>query len=213
MIDDITLNTASICNLALSHLGMKAITDIDTDVALKNPSAVSLNKHWGPCRNDVFREFKWPFATVIEPMELMTSVDTDDYPEWQSFYTYPAAACTVWYVYDSSTVSKKHERMFEIVYNPDLKEKVICCNCDTTNAAYCEYTYNVTDPTSWDTKFVMAFSYRLASAICMELVGDEKRALSLMNIYNAILHEAKRIAHSEKKRKPDQSNPIVDARG
>ena len=193
---------------------MKPITDLTTDAAANNPSALAINKHWGPCRNDLFREFQWSFANVIEPMEMVLTVtQDDDYPEWASFYTYTENAATIWHVFDESTVKTKSENQFEVVYNPTLNERLICCDLSTYNAAWCEYTYNVTDTLLWDTKFIMAFSYRLASAICMELTGDAEKALKLTQLYNAILHEAKRIDSREKKSKPTQSNPIVDARG
>ena len=212
-ITDLTMNVASVCNLALSHLGMKPITDLDTDVALNNPSALALNRHWGPCRNDVFREFKWPFATCQDTILHRTDIASTVYPEWDFFTTYPSSAVTVWNVYDATNADKKHEQLFEVVYNPTLGERVLLCDLDTVNTAYCEYTYNVTDTLLWDTKFIMAFSYRLSASICMELTGDDKKALTLMEIYNNYIHEAKRLAHHEKKRKPGQSNPIVDSRG
>jgi len=212
--DDITLNSTSVANLSLSHLGMKALpSDIDTGVTNNNPSAIALDKQWGPSRNDVFREFKWPFANVQALILPRTDVDEDDYPEWLFFTTYPAAAAVIWTVFDEVTVKTKEENMFEVIYNPTLDEKIVCCSLDTQNSAYCEYTYNVTDPTKWDTKFIMAFSFRLAAAICVELTGDGAKAIELAGTYSRYIAEAKRIAHYEKKRKPTQKNDIAEARG
>lgn len=191
----------------------KLETDLDTDLANNNPSAIAIDKQWGPCRNEVLSDFKYSFCNVIEKMTINPNVTADDYPEWTSFYTYPASACKVWYVFDQANVAKKQEQQFEVVYNPTLAEKIICCNCDTYNSAYVEYSYNVTDPSQWEPKFVMAFSFRLASAICVELTGDEAKAKDMMNVYLAYIHDAKRIANNEKKSKPTQGNPTVDARG
>jgi len=211
---DLTLNTTSIANLALSHLGMKPITDLDTDAAAYNPAAIAINLHWGPVRNDLFSEYQWSFANVVEPMQVQAGVSISDYPEWQYFYVYTANAATVWNVFDPGSVEEKEENQFEVVYNPDLAVRIICCNVTNASvAAYCEYTYNVTDPTLWSPKFVMAFSYRLASSICVDLTGDEKKALTLMQLSSAYIHDSKRIGSSEKKNKPHQSNPIVASRG
>lgn len=213
-IDDITLNTTSICDLSLSHLGMKGLTtSLSADVAANNPSAIAINKHWGPARNDVFSEFKWPFANVIQPMQMQVDVSEDDYPEWESFFVYTLNAATIWNIFDESTVEEKEDNLFEVVYNIGLAVRVLCCNLSTLNNAYCEYTHNVIDTTLWSPKFVMAFSYRLAAAICVALTGDAEKALKLMTIYNAYIHEAKRIASSEKKKKPGQTNSIVNSRG
>ncbi|MFA5217137.1 hypothetical protein [Sulfuricurvum sp.] len=199
--------------MSLSHIGMKPITDLTVDVANNNPSALAIAKQWGPCRNEVLSDFKYSFCNVIEKMTINPGVDVNDYPEWASFYTYPAAACKVWYIFDSYNVAKKQENQFEVVFNPTLAEKIICCNLDDEDVAYCEYSYNVTDPEQWEPKFMMAFSFRLAAAICFELTGDSTKSKELMQIYISYIHEAKRIAHYEKKSKPEQSNPTVDARG
>lgn len=192
---------------------MKPIDDLDTDVANNHPSALAIAKQWGPSRNEVLSDFKYSFCNVIEAMTINPNVTVDDYPEWTSFYTYPSAACKLWYVFDALSVKKKEENQFEVVYNPTLGEKIICCNCDTYNTAYVEYSYNVTDPTQWEPKFVMAFSYRLAAAICVELTGDENKAKALKDMYLLYITEAKRVAQNEKKSKPYQGNPVVDARG
>ena len=81
------------------------------------------------------------------------------------------------------------------------------------NVAYCEYTTNLTDTTFWDTKFVMAFSYRLAAAIAKTLTGDGSISKDLMLISNGYIAEAKRIAAHEKKKKPTQSQSTKNARG
>ena len=213
-IDDLTLNVTTICNLALSHLGQKRLASgLATDLENNNPSAIAIDTHWTASRNDVFSEFKWPFATVIEPMQVQVDVNDTMYPEWLYFYVYTENAATVWNVFDPSTVEQKEEQEFEVVYRPALNKKVICCNITNTSSAFNEYTYNVTDTLLWSPKFIMAFSYRLAAAIAVTLTGSKEKALELMTIYNAFIHEAKRIAHVQKKKKPAQTAGIVNARG
>ena len=212
-IDDITLSVEAICTMALSHIGMKGFTDYDAEVAANNPSALAIGKHWASCRNEVLGDSKFPFSTVIGTLDYMTLVDSDDYPEWESFWTYPSSVLKVWNVFDESTVKTKDESQFEIVYNPTLDEKVICCNLDTNNTAYAEESYSITDPLSWDTRFVMAFSYRLAAAICKELTGSDEMSIKMLQIYGNYISETKRQASIEKKSKPTQSNPTVEARG
>jgi hypothetical protein len=219
-ITDLTLNTASVCNMALSFLGMKSISSLDADTTLNNPAAIAINKHWGPCRNDVFREFKWPFADAIIPLVPNDSVDLNDYPEWTSFYDYTSNAATLWAVFDASTVLKKESNLFEVVYDHTLDQKIICCDLSSTGGSstivtstvFGEYTYNVTDCEKWDVKFIKAFAINLASNICVELTGDVQKALELAKMYANSIQESKRIAHYEKKRKPNQTNSIVNSR-
>lgn len=214
MINDITLNTTAVCDLALSHIGMKPlVTDLATDVSNNNPSALAIEKQWNPCRNEVLGDAKYSSSTVISKMVLNTSVTSDDYPEWESFWTYPSSVLAVWAVFDESNPDTKYRNQFEIVFNPTLQEKIICSNNDTLNTAYVETAYNVTDPSLWDPRLTMAFSYRLAAAIVKELTGDDDLAITMMQIYMAYVSETKRLAYRERKSKPTQSNPLVDSRG
>jgi hypothetical protein len=213
-INDITLNVTAVCDLALSHIGMKPLeTDLATDVSNNNPSALAIEKQWAPCRNEVLGDAKYSCSTVMQVLESNTSVDSDDYPEWESFWTYPSSALAIWSVFDAATPDKKGENAFEVVYNPILDEKIICCNLSSEDTAYAEIAYNITDPSKWDPRLVMSFSYRLAAAICKELTGDDDAAIKMGEIYKNYVSETKRLAHRERKAKPTQSNPIVNARG
>lgn len=87
--------------------------------------------------------------------------------------------------------------------------KVILTNLEE---AYAEYTYLVTDTTLWDSKFVMALSYRMAASMAHILLGDATKGEKLMGVYNLVLQEAKRISFSEKRKKPIQTSGYQNSR-
>jgi len=200
------MTQVEICNLALAHIGQNPITSI-TDVT---PEAKACNRFWEPLRDDAFREFMWSFNSVSFTLTPSTDVDEDSIPGWTYFYDYPTySIATIWYVYDESTATTKHENNFEVKYDLTTASSVICCDLDD---AYVDASYIMEDPESWDHKFAKAFSYKLASSIAKILTGDEDLGLKLLNIYNAIIWDAKRVASHEKNKKPTQTNRYLESR-
>jgi len=131
-------------------------------------------------------------------------------------YDYPTEnIATVWSVFNEGTYDDKDGQDFEVFYNTshvtlNSATRIICSDCDD---AYYEGTYIVTDPTIWDMKFYLSVSYKLAAAMAGVLTGDTEKGLKLMQVYNAILGEAKRIGASEQKKKPPRKSSYQSARG
>jgi len=190
-----------ICNLALNHLGMKAIQNL-TGVS---PSQVACNAFYDTCKEDVFSEYRWPFANYEQLLSLLEN----EVLGWIYVYAYPAKAAQVWAVYNEATVVNKDEQEFEVKYIQSLNEKVLCSN---TDIAYAEYTYIIDDATLFNPKFVMALSYRLASAMAHQLTGDEDLGIKLMQIYGAFISDTKRLANDEKVKKPPQNSSYQNSR-
>ena len=108
-----------VVNMALSHIGMKPITDL----AGTDPSAVIVDTYWDLCLNDVFSEHRWPFANVKAALSEITSEDDDI--EWDYYYTYPTSAARVWIVYNESTILENEHQEFEVLYLTGSTRKVI----------------------------------------------------------------------------------------
>lgn len=215
----------SVANKALRHLSMDSIASLDEDT----PNSRAVVEYFTIARDEALEAHRWSFATVVEELVENENVDTDDYPDWLFFYDYPANALAVWNVFNGRTNSvltdsfpgwgtasqllpagSKEEQDFEVRYNPTDAEQVICSNL---SEAFVEYTYKVTDTTQWSRKFIMAFSYKLAAMMAHSLTGDAKMGLTLTATFNALISEAKRLDHSQKKKKPDQSSGYVRSRG
>jgi len=193
-----------ICNLALSHLGMNAITSLTED----NPSVRACNYFFDPSRDAVFSDYKWPFANVAEALVGVT--DTVLQLEWQYIYVYPTQAAAVWTVYNESTIKSKDTEEFEVAFQVVNNRKVICSNNIT---AYAEYTYKVKDTTIFSPNFVILLSLRLASSMAHSLIGDVEVGKDLLTSYTNAVSEAKRISYNERKKKPYQTSAYVNSRG
>ena len=191
-------------NLALQHLGMKKITSISgTD-----PSTVACNNFYETCLNDAYSEHAWPFATA----QATVNASSVTAPlGWTYCYDYPTENCAkVWLVFNEATYDKPDEQDFNTFYDPTTGTRIIASNLEE---AYIEYTHIVSDPTLWDTKFYLAMSYKLAASMAHALTGDAQKGLALMQLYNGIIHEAKRVGSSEQRKKPVFSSAYQNSRG
>ncbi len=201
-----SLTATSICNISLAALGQGELSDVETD---EGPEADACRRFYSIARKDVLREHSWAFGTVQEPLVENPSVDEDDYPEYTYFYSYPSSCLTVWAVFNEVTVTEKWEQEFEKVYNPTLNEHIILTDQED---AFAEYTYDVTDMTIWDSKFVMAFAYRLAAMMAKQITGDGAISEAMMSLSNAYISEAKRVGASEKRKVIELSSKYINAR-
>ena len=190
-----------IINRALAHLGMNPITNIQSN----DQSAIVANQFWEQCRDDVLSEHRWPFANV----QIALALVSDEVEGWEYVYGYPAKCARLFNVFNEGNVSTKDIQEFEVVYIATSNKRVVCTNIDE---AIGEYTYKVSDTTVWDSKFITAFSYRLASEMAHTLIGDVDKGLKLMQVYNAFLSDAKRLSYQEKIKKPTRTSSAYDAR-
>lgn len=191
-----------IANLALNHLGMNNITNFTEG----SPSSNAVNSFFIPCRDDVFREYRWPFATVREALTLTNDVVLG----YDYVYLYPVRAATIWSVFDESTIDTKEDQEFEVIYVPDSNRRVVCTGFQS---AYAEYTYKLEDTTLFDPKFVLALSYKLAGAMAHQLIGSPEVGLKMGELYSGIISQAKTIGYTERLKKPTQISSYQNARG
>lgn len=77
--------------------------------------------------------------------------------------------------------------------------------------ALLEYVRDVTNEADFDSKFIEAFSYKLASELAMSVKGSTDLMASYSNAYQALVNRAAtESAWEEKEQKP--ANPYLDAR-
>ncbi len=199
-----SVSKIDICNMSLAHLGMRGITSLTAST--NNPSVIACNKFYDPSRDDVFSNYRWPFATV----RGLLAESSSSVLGWDYVYAYPARAATVWAVFDEATVDNKEEQEFETIFIPSINAKVLCSNKAT---AYAEYTYIVEDTTIFSPNFILAFSYKLGAAMAITLTVNQELGLALATMYAGMISEAKRIGWSERIKIPSQTSSYKTARG
>ena len=208
----------SICNMALTAIGMKTISNIN-DTTVRANACLAF---WDDAADDAFSEHRWSFATAIE----LLVAKTYSFPQWQFTYAIPVFSKRVWTVFGITgglqvnpndgtmdfiqSTSDEETQEFETLYIPIDNVRVIASN---EQNAYCRYTYKVSDVTIWTPKFCIAFAFKLAALIAPTLTGDGSKAITMLQMYGGLINEEKRIGESEKIKKPTQSSGYQRSRG
>ena len=194
-------STIEICNLALSHLGIKPITSlIDA-----NEPARALNRIFNVTKDVVLRAKDWRFATV---KDVLDELDVE-VPGWNYVYMYPPRCLFVRKVFVDTDNYNPDGIEYEVLFIPSINAKVIACSFSD---AYIEYTYQMADTTLFDKSFVLALSFLLAAQVAKPLTGNDDIAKLMLQIYGTLVSDAARINNSEKNIKPNQVSSFEEAR-
>ncbi len=140
------LSKTEICNLALSDVGIKQITDFNDD---SSAQAIQCRLHYDPTLEALLRSYYWPFAAAREELSQDT---VDPVFEWDNQFILPTDFLYLRSIFDDSP-GRKSRRSHAI------EGKRLLTN---DNTAQIRYTRMVTDPTEFDPLFVQVFVKQLA---------------------------------------------------
>jgi len=153
-----------IANLALSHIGIgKEIANLTTE---NSEEAGAARRFFNTSRDEVLRDFPWPFATEFRTLALITEDPTD---EWRFSYAYPSDAVRMVRLKSGIRNDNLQSKVrYKIVRGVSGRE--IYTDEEDAEA---EFTFRETDTQRFADDFVMAFSYKLAIRIAPRLTrGD-----------------------------------------
>ena len=204
-----------ICNLALSHVGGYPITSL-SDTSSKG--ARECNTLYKNARDSVLRDSVWNFAT--KNLSLALLVDT--YLGWVYAYQYPTDCLNAIRIYNDYNNNINRDSIyypdyqapgnkieFKIISNSTLSSKVIITNKED---AMLIYTGKVTDTNMFDSEFVDALSYRLASELALPLKGDMNLQQQLFQVYLMKAGQARSNNCNEGYEVPQNVNTFLNAR-
>jgi len=191
-----------IINLALTHLGAKVISSITESTEVARRAAVV----YDPARDECLRSCDWAFATQIV---ALAEIANETVTGWDYLYAYPSNCLRVRKVINSATSLTEEPPKFRELLSPTTSAKALASDLESASA---EFTYKVTDTTLYDSAFVSAFSYLLAAKLAQTLTGNTQLAGQMMNIYMALVSDARRLNSTEDNDKPHTSSPYLDAR-
>lgn len=172
-------SVVQICNLALNHIGAKTITSLDES----SESARKCSLVYAPLRDAVLRDFAWNFATATEQLALLD----ETIPGWDFLYVQPIRCLNVRRVFSEVALANPTPSDFKILLSPTTKTKCIASKIET---AWCEFTYQVTDPTVFDPKFIEALSYRIGASLAQSLAGNIQLGQALLQMSIGITEKA-----------------------
>jgi hypothetical protein len=195
------ISVVQICNLALSHIGQRPIVAI-TDNSNEARKCL-LNYEFA--RDSVLRAHDWNFATTIE--SLATIAD-ETIPGWDFLYMRPAHCLYIRKIYNDSTVKDARSTEFKEV-KTSTNLKAIACNIAE---AYAEFTHITTDPNDFDSNFVEALTFKLASLLTKAITGDIALGDKMEGRYLSVISDARRVNSSERNVRTEPFNSYIDAR-
>lgn len=157
-----------IANLALSHLKVDAIVNIDPPDANSTPARTA-NKWYDTARRAALEEHPWNFAS--KRVMLNSQVSTPIF-EYSLKYELPADFIRVNRIgLDWSDPEKDYE----------IEDGFIICG--VTAPLKLVYVYDIIDVNKFNPKFVIALSYLLASYMAYELTGNTTIVKSMFELW------------------------------
>ena len=156
-----------IANLALSHLGgSKEIANIETE---KSEAAAACRRFFDTSRDEMLRDFAWPFATSFSTLGLVEEDPDENDKEWKYSYRYPSDCISLRRILSGS---RNDHRQGRVPYKIGQDSSGLLIYTDKEDAIV-EYTKRETDVSRFPTDFVMALSFRLAAYIAPRVTGGD----------------------------------------
>jgi hypothetical protein len=172
-----------ICNMALSHIQSKSISNFDTDTGEEGEKC---RLFYNLARQDTLSRFDWNFAR----QSTVLPVDAQDPDNTRYAYQYlrPADAISIRKLTHSSDESALIDYDQGLKVNPSggAEQQVIYCDFENP---LCTFTRDIKSNALFSPSFVVAFSYRLAMELCTALNLNERKT-QVTQLFVATLQDA-----------------------
>lgn len=202
------LDGTDVCNLALAHLGLPAISDAEF-LSPTNKQAIIVKRYYRPTRDALLREHPWRGATINVELVIAAGIDIDG---WEYIYEYPVAAAGsgaagaqfIQKLFTDTSANDPAPIEYKIFHEMAVAtggQTVIAAN---EEAAYAQITIMGDDEVSeaspdfpgqgvktYDALFIMAWSYLIAASAAIVLTGDTKKASDMATWHATYLDKAK----------------------
>jgi hypothetical protein len=165
-----------IANQALSYLGVATeIANLSTD---QSKEAAACRRFYEPTRDEVFRDFAWPFARKVANLALVAAppdVDFNGNSEWNYSYRYPADAIMIRRIVNGiSRIESTRTRIPYLIGQDDTGQLIYT---DQVNAQVV-YTKLLTDTSRYPPDVVDTIALFLAAKIGPRVTGGDQFKLS-----------------------------------
>jgi len=211
-----------ICNLALGNIRAGNIQNLN-EASLE---AQVCKQRYDICRDYMLRQYPWGFAHKVEALALLSYTPK----EWCYAYSQPADALYVKHIVPNIDISTertsyyrdeyeqidiRYAGRFEIPYElgmDDNNQRIILT--DEVNAC-AAYTQDLKDTTRFDSSFIQALAWYLASEIAIPIIGtDTGRAIrqECYAIMQQTINTAKAVNANERKTFPLRESDTISIR-
>lgn len=195
-------SVVQICNIALSRVGQSQRID---SLGEQSAAAEQCTLHYELCRDEVLRDFPWPFAEARVVLADIGSPPTN----WCYRYRYPTDCIQARYLVVSGTEQPRSDQRipFKVVHADGGRAIVT-----NQEAAELVYTKRVEDTTYFDPLFTSALAWRLAGELAMGLVVNPDLYTAAIQNYQILINQAKAIAFEESEQGPALESEYITAR-
>lgn len=185
----------SICNMALGHIKSKStIASLDES----STEAKKCKLFYAQARDEVLEEFNWHFAKRDAELAEIGTVPLG----WAFQYAYPADSVAIRKI----LISPRDDDPvpFELAHS-DVNDTIVILT--DREAAFIEYTKQVTNTILFSPLFVSALSFKIASYIAMPLSGKQELRDEALSLYNLMISKARAssLNQGQKDESPDAS--------
>ena len=192
-----------ICNQALFHLGVAAISDLDDGGDI---SAVACKLFYDSALRTALRDHPWGFAKT--EVRMSPAENQDDYPSYNYAYQYPYDCLRPLSILNKNRKdSKKIE--YDVQINHSRTGKVILTDQENAILSYIVF---IDDPNLYDGWFVEMLVLCLASKIAGKLTGDTSKSKNMLAAYLQAKDQAQAVAGNENYEEPSFYNDFLQAR-
>ncbi|MCY1396705.1 hypothetical protein D9M71_116870 [compost metagenome] len=192
-----------ICNIALARV---AVTQPIASFTERSKAAEQCALFYAPMRELVLRDFPWPFA---ESIVALADIGTPA-PGWAYRYRYPAdCAMLREIVRPGQRVELRSDMRTPFKVGYDVGGRVV--HTDQPEAL-ARFTFNVEDPTYFDSLFVDAFAWKIACEVAVPLTSKAEFRQMAEQQYSMALTRAEAQAFEESQDDPEPESEFVTVR-
>jgi hypothetical protein len=179
-----------IINIALARLGESPIQSLDEGSSSANAAKMLYDAE----RRATLREYPWNFALKQATVARCENGAVD----FNFAFALPADCLRAVRLWGADKRAVRFSVRGEVLY------------ADETGVTL-EYVADEEDGNRFDSKFVEAFSYRLASALAMPIKGSPELMGNFMNLYKTLVSDAA-VQSAREERTQISDNPYIEAR-
>lgn len=196
-------SVVQICNIALSRIGQSTRIDSLDEQSL---AAELCTLHYDECRQQVLRDFDWPFAEARVYLADIGSPPVN----WQYRYRYPTDCLKARRITIPGTETPQADQRipYQIVYAAG--GRAIVTNQEQAELAY---TVDVEETGYFDPLFVGALAWKLAAELAMGLQARPENYQAAQQNYQIELSKAQAVAFEEAQQAPNPDSEFVTVRG
>lgn len=196
-------SVVEICNIALSRL---ASSSPISSLGERSKAAELCTIFYAQCRDEVLREFPWPFATTAVALADVGSPASG----WAFRYSYPADCSLVLGIMQPGQreiIETDQLIPYKVGYSP--AGAVI--HTDQPQAVAC-YVARVEDTTLFDPLFVSALAWKLATELAIPITGKREHRQDCEQQYLVSISQAKAQVMNEGQNSPQPPSEYELAR-